>query len=133
METKTAASAVIFRRDGRVLLIRRGRPPRAGTWSLPGGHVEDGETPEETVVREVREETGLVVSVVRYLGLYRLRDSNVAFDIHEFQCAPVEEDASAGDDAAEVRWVEAADFASLGVTEAVAEVIGQAARGPAKE
>lgn len=96
--------------------------------------MEDGETPEDTVVREVREETGLVVTVVQYLGLYRLRDNDVAFDIHEFQCAPIDEEAAAaGDDAAEVRWAEVADFASLGVTEAVAEVVGRAARRPAKE
>ena len=46
--------------DGAVLLIRRGRAPQAGRWSVPGGHVEPGERPEEAVVRELAEETGLV-------------------------------------------------------------------------
>ena len=45
--------------EGSILLVRRGRPPQAGRWSVPGGHVEPGETPEAAVLRELREETGL--------------------------------------------------------------------------
>lgn len=131
METKTVAGAVIFHSDGRVLLVLRGRPPAMGTWSLPGGRLEAGETPEQAAVREVREETGLVVTVVRHLELFPLRDGELAFDIHEIHCAPVDEDATpiAGDDAADVRWVRPADFPSLGVTEAVQGVVARAALG----
>ena len=50
--------AVVWRGE-RVLLIRRGKPPRAGQWSLPGGAQQLGETLLEAVTREVREETGL--------------------------------------------------------------------------
>ncbi|MSO85713.1 MAG: NUDIX domain-containing protein [Rhodospirillales bacterium] len=63
--------AVIIER-GRVLLVRRGSPPRAGHWSLPGGAQELGETFAEACVRETREETGLVVEV---LGLVDVVDS----------------------------------------------------------
>lgn len=42
-----------------ILLVRRGRAPQAGRWSVPGGHVEPGETPEAAVLRELLEETGL--------------------------------------------------------------------------
>lgn len=106
-----------------------------GTWSLPGGRLEDGETPEEAAVREVLEETGLTVTVVRYLELYRLRDAELAFDIHEIQCAPVDEDVepTAGDDAADARWVRVEDFAALGVTEAVRSVVARAALGRGTE
>lgn len=45
--------------EGSILLVRRGRPPQAGRWSVPGGHVEPGETPEAAVLRELSEETGL--------------------------------------------------------------------------
>jgi 8-oxo-dGTP diphosphatase len=45
--------------DGSILLVRRGRPPQAGRWSVPGGHVEPGESPETAVLRELHEETGL--------------------------------------------------------------------------
>lgn len=54
--------------DGRCLLVRRERPPGAGLWSLPGGRVEPDETPERAVVREMEEETGLVVSVEGLVG-----------------------------------------------------------------
>ena len=56
-----AVSAAIFR-DGRVLIVRRARPPAHGLYTLPGGGVELGETLEEAVVREVREETALEVA-----------------------------------------------------------------------
>ena len=54
--------------DGAVLLVRRGKGPAAGEWSVPGGHVEMGETLHEAIVREVLEETGLEVVVDRFLG-----------------------------------------------------------------
>jgi ADP-ribose pyrophosphatase YjhB (NUDIX family) len=56
--------SVVIRRAGRVLLVRRARPPFAGRWSLPGGRIEPGESPAEAIVREVREETGLRVRTV---------------------------------------------------------------------
>jgi ADP-ribose pyrophosphatase YjhB (NUDIX family) len=55
--------AVVFDREGRVLLVERGKPPGVGLWSLPGGRLEPRETLVQAVAREVREETGLVVEV----------------------------------------------------------------------
>src|SRR2546430_16924216 len=55
------AGAVVKDQAGRLLLVRRGREPGRGRWSLPGGRVEPGETAAEAAVREVREETGLDV------------------------------------------------------------------------
>src|SRR5208282_961985 len=62
-----AVSAAIFR-DGKVLIVRRARPPAHGLYTLPGGGVELGETLEEAVVREVREETALAVEPVALAG-----------------------------------------------------------------
>ena len=63
-----AVSAAIFR-DGRVLIVRRARPPAHGLYTLPGGGVELGETLEQAVIREVREETGLDIVPVELVGL----------------------------------------------------------------
>ncbi|MBT3866157.1 NUDIX hydrolase [Candidatus Woesearchaeota archaeon] len=56
-------------KDGKVLLIKRGHFPFRNTWALPGGHIEEGETEEKTVVREVREEAGLDFKP-KYFGSY---------------------------------------------------------------
>jgi 8-oxo-dGTP diphosphatase len=94
----------------RVLLIRRGQPPLLGEWSLPGGVLECGETLREAVVREAREETGLLVETIEMLGVYervirgdedRVRYHYVLID---FLCRQVGGDLKAGSDAADVRW-----------------------------
>jgi 8-oxo-dGTP diphosphatase len=101
--------AVIVERN-RVLLIRRGQPPLLGEWSLPGGVLECGETLRDAVVREAREETGLVVEAGEMLGVYervirggegRVRYHYVLID---FLCRPISGDLNAGSDAADVRW-----------------------------
>lgn len=60
-----AASAALFRGPN-VLLVQRSRGAAAGLWSLPGGHLEPGETPEEAARREVEEETGLKPGPLHY-------------------------------------------------------------------
>ena len=65
---RVAVGAMIARGD-RVLLVRRGREPAKGIWTVPGGGVELGETVEEAVRREIREETGLEIALNGVLGL----------------------------------------------------------------
>lgn len=59
MSMPRLASSAIVERAGRYLLVRRGNPPAANLYAFPGGHAEPGETPEETALRELFEETGL--------------------------------------------------------------------------
>jgi 8-oxo-dGTP diphosphatase len=56
--------------EGKILLIKRGNEPYKGLWALPGGFVEYGETTEKAVVREVKEETGLLCNIVKLVGVY---------------------------------------------------------------
>jgi 8-oxo-dGTP diphosphatase len=62
------SSLALILRDGRMLLIKRGVEPHKGHWCPPGGVIEEGESPEEATIREVREETGLDVRVRAKLG-----------------------------------------------------------------
>lgn len=64
-----AVCAVLCDDRDRALLVRRGTPPRKGEWCLPGGFMELGETPEAAVLRELREETGLIGASTRLIGL----------------------------------------------------------------
>jgi len=116
--------AVITDERGRLLLIRRGHDPGAGLWSLPGGRVEPGETDAEALVREMREETGLVVQAGRLLGSVRrpYRDGDV-IDIRDYVATVIGGTLNAGDDAADIRWVDEEDLARLPVTEGLAEIL----------
>ena len=63
-ESRRGASMAVIQ-DGAVLLVRRGRPPFAGLWSLPGGKLRDGEAPKDAALREVHEETGIRARLCR--------------------------------------------------------------------
>jgi ADP-ribose pyrophosphatase YjhB (NUDIX family) len=102
--------AAIVWRDDRVLLIRRGRPPRQDEWSLPGGRQELGETVTEAVRREVREETGLEIDVRDVVAVVDLidRDADQGVRFHYTLIDLLAEwragEAIAADDAAAVQW-----------------------------
>lgn len=95
--------------DDRLLLVLRGRPPAQGTWSVPGGRVEAGESDTEATAREVLEETGLRVAVGRLVGIVeRAAPGGGTYVIRDFQCTPVDDadvaDVHGGDDADDARW-----------------------------
>src|SRR4030088_195708 len=93
---------------GRLLLIRRANEPHRGLWSLPGGRVEPGETTEEAIVREVREETGLVVSAGAVVGRVRIDSAAAVYDVIDLVCvlSSPEQVPVAGDDAADVQFAD---------------------------
>ncbi len=99
-----------------VLLVLRGRPPRQGEWSIPGGKQEWGETLHEAAHREVREETGLVVTRLRLIDAVDclIDDDSGELGRHltlvDYRADWVSGEARAGDDAAAVRWVPVSDL-----------------------
>lgn len=70
LNAATAAAALIADNQGRLLVVVRAREPRKGTWDLPGGFTDPGESAEESLHREVREELGLEIAAMRYLCSY---------------------------------------------------------------
>ncbi len=112
------AGAIVQDKAGRLLLIRRGREPGRGLWSLPGGRCEAGEDAATTAIRETYEETGLVVTAGAVAGRVRRPGPGaVTYDIVDVTCAVVGGELRAGDDADDVRWVDAAGLAALPVTD----------------
>ena len=107
--------AVVHDARGRLLLVRRGHAPSAGLWSVPGGRVEAGESEVEAVVRETAEETGLRVRPERVLGRVRIDGDGVVFTVTDWVCTLLDpgQQPVAGDDAADVAFVDAAGLAAL--------------------
>jgi len=116
-EPVDAVGAVVVDDVGHVLLVRRGRPPRVGSWTLPGGRLEPGETRAAAVAREVLEETAVVAEVACELGAVDVQAEGFAYRIHEHLLrardpAPC---PRAGDDAADARWATRDEAQRLGV------------------
>ncbi len=116
--------------DGdRVALVKRGRAPLAGQWSIPGGLLEVGETLRACAEREVREETGLTVVIGELLGVFDrvVPDADGHIQYHyvliDFLCRRLGGDLRAGDDADEARWFAPEDLPALGLAPETEKVI----------
>jgi 8-oxo-dGTP diphosphatase len=110
--------------DDRLLLVRRGRGPAQGTWSLPGGRVEHGETLAEAVVRELAEETGLEGVCDELIGWVERFEEGRHFVILDFGVTILDAgEPTAGDDAAEAAWVGLAEVTERRLSEGLAEFL----------
>jgi ADP-ribose pyrophosphatase YjhB (NUDIX family) len=120
---------VVVRRAEKILLIKRGQPPRQGEWSIPGGLIRLGEKMEDCAIREVLEETGLSVRIVGLIDVVDLieRDEKDAVRYHyamvDFVADWISGEATAGDDAAAVAWASLAELGSYGLWDKTAEII----------
>ena len=126
-----AVSAAIFR-DGRVLIVRRARPPAQGLHTLPGGVVELGETLEQAVIREVREETSLDIEPLALAG-YReaiARDAGGRIERHfvilPFAARWIAGEIALSEELAEARWLLPSELAGLKTTEGLADIVAAA-------
>jgi 8-oxo-dGTP diphosphatase len=118
----------------RVLLVRRGRPPREGQWSLPGGAQQLGETVADAARREVREEAGIEIEPGEPIATIDLieRDEDGSVRYHytlvDFTAEAASAELTPGDDAADARWFGLDELAALGLWSETLRVI-QLARG----
>jgi ADP-ribose pyrophosphatase YjhB (NUDIX family) len=123
-------------RDGRALLVRRGKAPLYGRWTVPGGTVELGET-LEAVVREMEEETGITVEPLEILAVFDRIDRDgerVAYHyvIVDYLCRWRSGEARAASDALEVAWASAGELARYDLPAKALEVVQHALeRAPA--
>jgi ADP-ribose pyrophosphatase YjhB (NUDIX family) len=116
--------AIVVDERGRLLLIKRGHEPGAGLWSLPGGRIEPGETDDEALVRELREETGLTVKPGKLVGsVRRPAGDGEVLDIRDYAATVAGGTLNAGDDAADARWADVADLAGLALTDGLLDAL----------
>lgn len=130
---RVGVGAVVLQ-DGRVLLVRRDRPPAQGKWSIPGGLVQLGETVEAAAIREVAEECGLKVRLHGVAGVVdriisdpdgRIRYHYVLVD---YVATPESGELRPGSDAADARWVPVEDLGRYETTEGLAAMVMKAMR-----
>ncbi|ESQ89285.1 DNA mismatch repair protein MutT [Asticcacaulis sp. AC460] len=86
------------------MLIRRGRPPRQGEWSIPGGKIMRGESLHAAALRELAEETGVVATISHLVEVYEIIDSRFHYVLIDYAADWISGDPRPGDDADEARF-----------------------------
>jgi ADP-ribose pyrophosphatase YjhB (NUDIX family) len=125
-EQRIACVGALVVHEGRLLVVRRGRSPGRGLWSVPGGRVERGESLEDAVVREVAEETGLAVRAGSVVGrVERAAPVNGVYVIDDLRCELLDPPSAlrAGDDADEARWVSRSELERLACVDLLVETL----------
>ena len=127
---RDGASIAVFK-DRKILLVRRGRPPFSGLWSLPGGKVERQEAPREAACRELKEETGIEADVAGVVDVVKIAGdadrNNPSYRLTVFYGRPRSGRLKAGSDALAAEWVHLDDLEARPLTEGTAELIWVAA------
>ena len=123
-----AVSAGIIR-EGRILIVRRARKPANGVYTFPGGVVEAGETLTDAVMREVREETGLIIEPVVLAGyreaIFRDGQNKVArhFVVMSFAARWVSGEIALNEELDDAQWMQPSDIAGMKTTEGLGEIV----------
>lgn len=118
--------SVICRREGRFLLVERGKEPWKGWLAFPGGSIEPGETPEQAVLRELKEETALNAEGLLHVITVDLANEGKAYDksyfLSVYRALQVTGDEQAGDDAVSIHWLTVEEMQLGKVTDSTIDV-----------
>ncbi|WP_460273285.1 NUDIX hydrolase [Celeribacter sp. ULVN23_4] len=120
------AVLAVCRKDGKFLMVERGKAPARGSWGFPGGHVEFGETLAEAAVRELFEETGVVAKPGEVIDHVELILPDHHFLLMAVACHYVSGEAMAADDAAALDWMSLDDL--LTTTRVLSQNVTQVAQ-----
>jgi ADP-ribose pyrophosphatase YjhB (NUDIX family) len=121
-----AVGAIVFDQAGRALLVERARPPGAGLWTVPGGKVELGETLVQAVVREVLEETGIVVEVGALACVVERIGEGYHYVILDYCARPLGGHLEAASDVRSAKFMDPSELVGLTVTDGLHDVLAQA-------
>jgi len=113
---------ICFRGDD-VLLIKRGKPPRKGDWSIPGGRIEAGETEREAALRELLEETGIMATLESKIATIEAQFEDYNYRLHDYAARWISGEPKYGDDAIDARFFPADELDALGMWAKTREVI----------
>lgn len=130
MDLVPAAGVIIINEQDQILLVQRGHAPQQGRWTIPGGKLEPGETPQEAAIREGFEETGLHLRIIREALHVQLPTADGRkFDVHDFVATVVGGTLRHGDDALDARWFSHDELDSVELTKGLLDYLREAGIG----
>ncbi len=115
-DNPAAVAGAVVRQDGKYLVLKRAQEPSKGKWEIPGGFINAGETAEETIIRELKEETGLDVRIVRYIGSFAsvYGETGTRTVGTSYLAEPTGGTFALSDESEEHRWVGLDEFPEMG-------------------
>jgi len=125
-----AVGAIILS-DDRILLVKRKNPPGQGLWTIPGGAVELGETIKDALKREVREETGLEIEIIKPIEIVDeiVRDESGKIRFHyviiDFLVKPVGGELCASSDVLDAEWVKFSEIENYKISKTLKRILGK--------
>lgn len=121
-----AVSTAVFK-EHKVLIVLRATGAAKGKWSLPGGHIKTGETPEIAAEREVHEETGIACKIISDVTSLQIPVSdNRTYHLSVYSGIWISGQITAASDAADAKWIDPSDLSTLPVTDNLESIVQKA-------
>lgn len=124
---QVAVGIILFNSNNEVLLIKRGKPPSAGLWTLPGGKVKYNESLEQACIREMLEETGIEIQLAKLIEVVERIKEGFHYVIMDYLASQTgNNDPVPGSDAVDAQWISPDEFTNYETTEGLLPIIMQA-------